>query len=144
MPVTVSSLTCRACDQISPEERLTVYQKLLAYNLAHLEHKAPQDLGIFLEDARKNMIGALLGVTHGNWLKVDYLWVETAFRGKKLGSQLLKRAETTAVLRGCKQVFLDTFDFQAPHFYEKMGYKQAFVLNEYPLTGKRYYYTKML
>lgn len=144
MSDTVNGLTYRESGQISPEERLAVYQKLLAYNLAHLDDKFPHDLGIFLEDAMKNMIGALIGVTHGHWLKVDYLWVDTAFRGKTLGSQLLKRAETTAVARGCKQVLLDTFDFQAPHFYEKLGYKQVFVLEDYPRTGKRHYYIKAL
>lgn len=54
------------------------------------------------------------------------------------------RTETTVKERGCKYVFLYTFDFQAPEFYKKHGYKEVFTLNEYPCTGKRYYLTKIL
>lgn len=46
--------------------------------------------------------------------------------------------------RGCKYVFVDTFDFQAPGFYKKLGYHEAFVLHEHPHTGARYYFTKEL
>ena len=38
-----------------------------------------------------------------------------------------------------RYVFVDTFDFQAPEFYLKHGYKQVFELSEYPKTGKRHY-----
>jgi ribosomal protein S18 acetylase RimI-like enzyme len=65
-------------------------------------------------------------------------------RGQNIGSELLKQAEETAKERGCKYAFLDTFSFQAPAFYEKHGYRNVFVLEEYPVTGKRYYFTKTL
>ena len=58
--------------------------------------------------------------------------------------ELLKRAEQAASDRGCKYVFLDTFSFQAPEFYKKMGYKEVFVREEYPVTGKRHYLVKEL
>ncbi len=45
---------------------------------------------------------------------------------------------------GARYVFVDTFDFQAPEFYMKHGYKQVFELSEYPKTGIRHYYTKEL
>lgn len=61
-----------------------------------------------------------------------------------IGSQILMQAEKTAKERGCQYAFLDTFSFQAPQFYKKHGYEQVFALEEYPLTGKRYYFTKKL
>ncbi|MBR5953023.1 MAG: GNAT family N-acetyltransferase, partial [Pseudobutyrivibrio sp.] len=61
-----------------------------------------------------------------------------------LGSKLLKTAENEARNRGCKYAFVDTFSFQAPEFYIKHGYKEVFALNDYPYTGKRFYYTKEL
>ena len=45
---------------------------------------------------------------------------------------------------GCRYCFLDTFSFQAPQFYRDRGYKEAFTLDEYPISQKRYYLTKVL
>lgn len=42
-------------------------------------------------------------------------------RNQHIGSSFLNQAESTAKERGCKYVFLDTFDFQAPEFYKKHG-----------------------
>ena len=86
----------------------------------------------------------LLGNTRGNWLSVKYLWVSEELRGQGIGKQILLKAEETAKERGCKYVFLDTFSFQAPEFYKKFGYCEVFVLENYPITGKRHYFTKEL
>jgi len=67
-----------------------------------------------------------------------------ALRSRGIGSELLRRAEEEAVSRGCDRVFLNTFDFQAPGFYRRHGYEEVFTLENYPLTGKRHYYIKML
>ena len=75
---------------------------------------------------------------------IKFLWVSESLRGRNIGSEILLQAEQTAKERGCRFAFLDTFGFQAPLFYQKHGYQEAFVLEEYPLTGKRYYFTKNL
>ena len=86
----------------------------------------------------------MIGDTHGNWLEIGYLWVSEKLRGQHIGTDLMHKVEDIAKNRGCKYVFLNTFSFQAPDFYVKLGYKEEFVLNDYPLTGKRYYFTKEL
>jgi ribosomal protein S18 acetylase RimI-like enzyme len=63
---------------------------------------------------------------------------------RDLGICLQDETEETAKERGCKYAFLDTFSFQAPAFYEKHGYRNVFALEEYPVTGKCYYFTKTL
>ncbi len=134
----------RVTNEVKKEERDQIFQGLLEYNLARIEDKDPQELGIYLEDEKGKMIAGLVGETHGNWLKVSYLWVSEELRKQHLGSDLLEKAEGTAKERGCKYVFLDTFGFQAPEFYKKHGYKEVFTLQEYPITGKRFYFTKNL
>ena len=131
-------------DIIKEQDRETIFQGLLEYNLARIEDKNPKDLGIYFQDETGRNLAGLIGDTHGNWLTVKYLWVSEELRGKSIGSQILKQAEETAKERGCKYVFLDTFSFQAPVFYKKYGYKEVFALEEYPVTGKRYYFTKTL
>jgi len=131
-------------DNVKKEDEETIFQGLLEYNLARIENKDPKDLGIYFQDETGTKLAGLIGDTHGNWLAVKYLWVSEELRGKSIGSQILKQAEDTAKERGCKYVFLDTFSFQAPLFYKKYGYKEVFALEEYPVTGKRYYFTKTL
>ncbi len=134
----------RITDKINERDRAEVFQGLLEYNLARIEDKNPRELGIYLENDLGQKLAGLIGETHGNWLTVKYLWVKEAMRGQHIGSELLERAENMAKGRGCKYVFLDTFNFQAPAFYIKHGYEQVLSLKEYPVTGQRYYFTKTL
>ena len=131
-------------DRIDETDQKVIYEGLLKYNLERLEDKSPKDLGIYARDTAGNIVAGLTGATHGNWLTVKFLWVSELLRGQNIGSEILMQAEQTARERGCKYAFLDTFSFQAPLFYQKHGYQEAFVLEEYPLTGKRYYFTKNL
>lgn len=134
----------KVTDKINAKDKEIIFQGLLEYNLARLEDKNPQDLGVYLKDDNDELLSGLIGNTHGNWLTVKYLWVSEALRGQSIGSDILRKAEEEARGRRCKYVFLDTFSFQAPEFYKKHGYKEKFVLEEYPLEGKRHYFTKRL
>lgn len=131
-------------DHFDENSQREIFEGLLSYNLEHLEDKNPKDLGIYLKDETGKIIAGLIGNTHGNWLTVKFLWVSVDLRGNNIGSKILQQAEKTAIERGCKYAFLDTFSFQAPAFYRKHGYQDAFVLEEYPVTGKRYYFAKNL
>jgi GNAT superfamily N-acetyltransferase len=131
-------------DKIKKQDEETIFRGLLEYNLARIEDKNPKELGVYVEDEKGDMLAGLIGNTHGNWMSVKYLWVNEKLRGQNIGSQILKKAEETAKERGCKYAFLDTFSFQAPEFYKKYGYKEQFVLEQYPVEGKRYYFTKNL
>ncbi len=131
-------------DKINEKDKNIIYEGLLEYNLKKIEDKNPKDLGIYLQDETGKTVAGLIGVTHGNWLSVKFLWVSEELRGQHIGSEILKQAEITAKERGCKYVFLDTFSFQAPLFYKKHGYKEVFTLEDYPVTAKRYYFTKNL
>lgn len=134
----------RITDSPSEQETEAIFQELCRYNLARLEDTAPKGLGVYYEDADGKMIAGLIGETHGNWLAVEYLWVEEKLRGQGIGGELLKKAEEEARKRGSRFAFVNTFDFQAPWLYTRFGYKEVFVLEDYPLTGKRRYYTKKL
>lgn len=121
-----------------------IYEMLKEYNLSHREASRNVPLGVFFEDENSKKLAGLTGETFGNWLCIRFLFVSERFRGKGIGSRLLETAEKEAKRRGCKYAFVDTFSFQAPAFYKKHGYQEVFVLEEYPYTGKRHYYTKEL
>lgn len=115
-----------------------------AYNRTKREPSTSEALNIYLEDSDGSLLAGVVAETFGNWLEIEYLYVAEDMRSQGIGSKILIQAEEEARKRGCKYVFVDTFDFQAPAFYEKHGYQEVFALREYPFTGRRHYYTKVL
>ncbi|NEB03190.1 GNAT family N-acetyltransferase [Streptomyces sp. SID13726] len=92
-----------------------------------------------------DLAGGLVGHTWTSWLHVTYLWVDGRHRGTGLGSQLLATAERLAHRdRGCTAVRLETWDFQAPGFYQKQGYEVVCVIPDYPPGVTEYTLTKRL
>ena len=115
-----------------------------AYNQSKREPSKSEPLNIYVEDEQGNLIAGMVAETFGNWLEIEYLYVQENLRGQGLGSNILNRAEKEARERKCKYSFVNTYQFQAPDFYKKHGYEEVFALKEYPYTGERHYYTKAL
>lgn len=121
-----------------------IHKMLKEYNLSRREKSEDVPLGVFYEDENGSKLAGLTGETFGNWLCIKYLFVSEKLRGQGIGSALVEAAENESGKRGCRYAFVDTFSFQAPGFYTKLGYREVFVLDNYPYTGKRFYYTKEL
>ena len=90
------------------------------------------------------IVGGVLCEMYWGWLYVDLLWVQEELRGQGFGHQLLTQAEEEGRQRGATNVYLDTFSFQAPAFYEKLGYEVFGELPDYPPGQSRYFMTKQL
>lgn len=75
---------------------------------------------------------------------VDILWVDERYRHQGLGSRLLGAVEAVARAEGCTLMHLDTFDWQARGFYEKLGYEVFGVLEDCPEGHCRYFLKKKL
>jgi ribosomal protein S18 acetylase RimI-like enzyme len=94
--------------------------------------------------AQENVIGGLVGNTFLGWLYVQALWIPENLRKAGIGSSLVKKAEHEAARRGCGNVWLDTFSFQALPFYKKLGYTVFAELPDYPPGETRYFLTRSL
>jgi GNAT superfamily N-acetyltransferase len=92
------------------------------------------------------VIGGLIGWTHriSAWLEVSVIWVEEGARGQGVGRRLMERAEALAREQGCVFARLTTSDYQAPDFYEKLGYSLYGSLEDCPPGETVYYYRKDL
>ena len=106
-----------------------------AYNRANREPSKSEPLNIYLKDEEGNLVAGMVAETFGNWLEIEYLYVSDDLRGQGIGSKILGMAENESRNRGCKYSFVDTFNFQAPKFYEKHGYKEVFTLKKISLYG---------
>ncbi len=115
-----------------------------SYNRSKRETAESEPLNLYVEDEHGELLAGLVAETFGNWLEIEYLFVKEGLRGQGIGSQLLQQAESEAKKRNCRFAFVNTYQFQAPAFYQKHGYKEVFTLKDYPYTGQRHYYQKDL
>ena len=115
-----------------------------SYNRSIRETAESEPLNLYIEDEQGQLLAGLVEETLGNWLEIEYLFVKDDLRGQGIGSQLLQRAESEAKNRNCRYVFVNTYQFQAPAFYQKHDYQEVFTLKDYPCTGQRHYYQKDL
>lgn len=115
-----------------------------SYNRSKRETAESEPLNLYVEDEHGQLLAGLVAETFGNWLEIEYLFVKEELRGQGIGSQLLQQAESEAKKRNCRFAFVNTYQFQAPAFYQKYGYKEVFVLKDYPYSGQRHYYQKEL
>lgn len=115
-----------------------------SYNRSKREAVESEPLNLYIEDEHGEIMAGLVAETFGNWLEIEYLFVKENLRGQGIGSQLLQQAESEAKKRNCRFAFVNTYQFQAPAFYQKYGYDEVFTLKDYPYTGQRYYYQKDL
>ncbi len=54
---------------------------------------------------------------------IELLFVPPGLRGFGQGRKLVSNAEDLARSRGCTGIWLDSFTFQAPQFYQRLGYE---------------------
>jgi GNAT superfamily N-acetyltransferase len=121
-----------------------IREGLDAYNAGQ---GAPVDwvpLAVLVRDQQGKTVGGLTGGTYWGWLYVGRLWIEEPLRGQNYGRRVLAAAEQEAVRRGCHHAYVDTQDFQALPFYEKVGYVVYGELKDMPVGRTRYSLEKKL
>lgn len=127
--------------RFAPEEEVAPKLLLGEYNSRFVS--GGEDLSCAAEE-RGTCLGGINAFRLGDLLMVDRLWVADSQRGKGLGAKLLAAVEEKGKQQGAVRVELNTFGFQAPGFYEKMGYRRFGALE--PAVGKwgHYFYWKEL
>jgi GNAT superfamily N-acetyltransferase len=81
---------------------------------------------------------------HTGWAYVDLIWVDEKRRGQGLGVKLMQDAEAEARRRGCHSVYVWTVDFEAPLFYEKLGYAKFVTFENFIPSHQRFGYRKRI
>ena len=87
---------------------------------------AARELTVRLVGADDELLAGVSGWTWGVAAGIGMTWVRADARGHGVGERLLADFEAEARARGCTHVFVTSFTFQAPVFYEKQGYREIF------------------
>lgn len=127
-------------------EYLKIARAITRFNLDNLppassNHMA--SLGYVVQSPNFGVVGGVYGkLLLGNCLSVDILWMNEKFRGQGNATQLMLTLEGAARQLGSHLSIVDTFDFQALGFYQKLGYEVFGVLDDCPCVGNKRYYLK--
>lgn len=133
--------------EVVPDPDPADVEELVRRLVAANDRVAPPEnhrrLAVFARDG-DGLVGGASGHTHWGWLFVSHLWVDESAQRQGLGTELMSRIEAAAVGRGAKAAHVDTYDFQALEFYEKLGYTEFGHLDDYPIGHRRHFLTKRL
>jgi ribosomal protein S18 acetylase RimI-like enzyme len=136
---------------ISQEREDYITDQLVAFNEAHTtaiagEVYEPLPLHLYVLDREGSVLGGLVGRTHSipSWFEISVIWVDERVRHRGLGRRLMEQAESEARQRGCRYARLATSDYQAPAFYQKLGYTLYGTLENCPPGETVFYFWKAL
>lgn len=116
------------------------------YNLDRVvsfEGEVNEDVEIIMYD-KHEIIGGIIGRSLWGTLEIKRLAVHPDYRHKGIGSKLIAAAEEEAKKRKCGYLSLNTFSYQAPEFYEKMGFIKIGTEKDFPRGFERYFYQKKI
>ena len=111
-----------------------------------LEHgmSSIQPFGIFLKDGEEKVVGGVYGYYIYGCLHTDMLWLSKEMRHKGWGLKLMRESEAIARVRKCKFATVNTMDWEALPFYQKLGYQVEFTREGYEMNSKMYCLRKKL
>lgn len=103
-----------------------------------------QPFSIFIKDRKNVVLGGVSGTTFYGSLYVDSLWVNPSLRHQGWGTKLMNEAEKIGTERGARFVTLNTMDWEAFPFYQKLGYSLEFIREGYDNDSKMFMLRKKL
>ena len=86
-------------------------------------------------DDAGELVAGLSGWTWGTCAGIAMVWVREQHRHAGWGARLLAAAEDEARTRGCSQITVSSFTFQAPEFYQRHGYVEYARTEGLPVAG---------
>ena len=137
-------LSISAHDDLPAEASAVVDAGLGEFNDRAAPLHEVQRLSCFARNAQGHVVGGAIGRRWGQCCELQQLWVAADVRAKGLGTQLLGEFERRARATGCASVSLETYDFQAPSFYLRMGYAVEFVRRDFPHDIAKFHMGKSL
>lgn len=102
---------------------------------------AEEPIAFEIRDGDK-LIGCVVVQLFWGQLHIKYLLVEEPFRSQGIGRCLMEHAFEFGKKQGCHFAFVETLSFQAPEFYQKLGFKMDFVRHGYDKEASFYYLRK--
>ncbi len=126
------------------EDKKVIVDGMLAYHANKGHHRKSETFSILLKDINDKVLGGVIVTFLWNGMEINTLWVDESLRDKGYGTKLMEMVEEEAVKRGCTIAYTNTFTWQAPEFYTKLGYNLYGKLDNFPPGNSLNYFFKNL
>ena len=121
-----------------------IEDQLSAFDEQYITYKLDGSIQIGIEEDGKLIAGLDACMTAFKILYVSTVFVDSAYRRKGYGTQLMREMEQRAKELGANTIRLDTFSWQGKEFYEALGY-QVVGHYENPTDGyEEYFFLKRI
>ena len=121
-----------------------ILKGLKSYNESKIGLYSRKPFLLFIRSQTGNVIAGLSGDILGNLCGIHLMWVDHLHRKKGLGTKIIGKLEQYALSKGSDLIQLDTTEFQAKDFYEKLGYVTVAILDKGFMGHKQYIMRKVL
>jgi GNAT superfamily N-acetyltransferase len=127
-----------------PKDIKTILDGMLLHHAKSGHQRTSEVINIFLKDNYKKVKAGAVVTVLWNGVDINMLWVEESLRKKGIGKKLMEMIEEQAKLRGCNLIYTNTFSWQGPEFYEKLGFIKYGELKDFPEGETLSYYAKTI
>lgn len=98
----------------------------------------------FIAKMGDDRVGGLKACTVADHSFISWLYVDDKYRSKGIGRDLMQHAEMMARQKNCIKAFVDTMSFQAPEFYQRLGFQEIARIKDFYPGHDRIFYSKMI
>ena len=122
----------------------TLVERIYEFNSEATGYTDGKLLGGCVRADSGELIAGFSGHTWGGVCVITHLWVDRQYRGRGMGQTVLQSAEAEARRRNCAHLILASHSFQAPRFYERLGYQRICTVEDWPVAHSNTVYRKPL
>lgn len=119
----------------SKSEISSIYEGLREFNLAHFPELHELEFGVFIHNHEQQIVGGAIGNVIFSIMHIKYLWLAESLRGRGMGTKIISVLVAKAIDQGLTSIALETYSFQAPEFYKKLGFLETGKFENYPCLG---------
>lgn len=128
----------------SPQDINILFHNINEETAKKKGYKKIRPFSLFIRNKQGEVLGGATGISYYGCLYVDMLWVHEQLRHQGWGTQLMHHAESIGKERDCTFATVNTMDWEALPFYQKLGYHVEFIREGYYQDSKFYFLRKSL
>ncbi|WP_392537165.1 GNAT family N-acetyltransferase [Legionella sp. 227] len=100
-----------------------IYENLKKFNESIIGNYEAKPFIIHAQNEVSEVLGGIKGDIFGKLCRVFTVWIHEQYRRQGLGRELFEQLDVFAKENHCQMIQLDTAEFQAKGFYQKLGYQ---------------------